>query len=418
MSVLSMAGTESPKTAQSRDTLLSARNVSKKFCKDLKLSTWYGVKDLAGNLVGIKPPSAVLRESEFWALQDVSFELKRGEVLGVMGLNGSGKTTLLRLLAGILPPDRGEITVKGKVASLISLGAAFHPLLTGRENIYLKGTLMKMTHRELDSKLQSIIDFAELGDFIDAPVGTYSSGMRVRLGFAVATAMEPDILLLDEVLAVGDRNFKVKCMRRIDELSKKCGVILVTHIVNKIMRLATSVMVLDRGRMAFHSDDVSKGIEFYHAAQFQEGNNAGCVLGAGGAAVREVRFLPQNGSSSNGFFKIGYLEDLEMEIVFSADREIADPRVEIIFSDGELQNVASCRSALCRFPIRNNAEEIRVRVKFPRIQLTPQMYHVSVSIKDQNGTVLTRHQAVNRFLVTGNFSVAAPFHLHADWSHV
>ena len=417
MITLPAASAENPRTARRQDTLLSVRNVSKKFCKDLKRSMWYGVTDLAGNLVGVKPPSQVLRGSEFWALRDMSFELKRGQVLGVMGLNGSGKTTLLRLLAGILPPDRGEISVKGKVASLISLGAIFHPLLTGRENIYLKGTLMKMTHRELDEKLRSIIDFAELGDFIDSPVGTYSSGMRVRLGFAIATAMEPDVLLLDEILAVGDRNFKAKCLKKIDELSKRCGVILVSHMADKVMRLATSIIVIDRGQKVFESEDVSKGIDFYNEAQLREAPDAESVSGTGGATVRDVRFLFQK-DPSDGFFKIGYLEDLEMEIVLSADRAVAEPRVEVSISDIELQNVAHCRSSLCRFPIRNDADEIRLRVKFPRIQLAPRTYYVSVAVKDEKGVVLAKRHAANRFSVTGNFSVPSPFHLDASWSYV
>ncbi|MEM7827068.1 MAG: ATP-binding cassette domain-containing protein [Candidatus Aenigmatarchaeota archaeon] len=180
-------------TLDQQETVLSVKNVSKKFCKNLKLNMFYGLVDLSKNLLGLKPNSTQLRKSEFWAVDDVSFDLKRGQILGLIGVNGSGKSTLLKLIAGIFPPDKGEIIVKGRIGSLISLGVGFHPHMSGRENIYLNGAILGMKFKEINSKIQSIIDFAELGDFIDAPVATYSSGMRVRLGFSIAIATKPDI---------------------------------------------------------------------------------------------------------------------------------------------------------------------------------------------------------------------------------
>ena len=209
-------------SGQSEEVVLSVRNISKIFCKNLKLSMFYGIVDLSKNLLGLKPNANTLRKSEFWAIDNVSFQLRRGQVIGLVGVNGSGKSTLLKLIAGIFPPDKGEIEVKGRVASLISLGAGFHPHMTGRENIYLNDAILGMSHKEIDSKIGSILNFAELGDFIEAPISTYSSGMRVRLGFSIAIAIKPDILLLDEVLAVGDRNFKAKCYREIDKLNCYC----------------------------------------------------------------------------------------------------------------------------------------------------------------------------------------------------
>ncbi|MBE9531297.1 MAG: ABC transporter ATP-binding protein, partial [Proteobacteria bacterium] len=193
------------------EVVISIKNLSKKFCTHLKRSMAYGIIDLSKNLVGIKPNTEELRRDEFWALDNMNFELKRGEVLGLIGLNGCGKTTLLRLLTGIFPPDKGEITIKGRVGALIAVGAGFHPHMTGRENIYLNGTILGMSAKELDACFDDIIEFAEIGDFIEAPVSTYSSGMRVRLGFAIAIHINPDILLIDEVLAVGDLNFSIKC---------------------------------------------------------------------------------------------------------------------------------------------------------------------------------------------------------------
>jgi len=207
-------------------TVVSVRNVSKKFCKSLRRSMYYGITELSKNMAGVKPESATLKKDEFWAIKNVSFELKKGEVLGIIGPNGSGKSTLLRLLTGIFPPDKGEIIIQGRVGALIAIGAGFHPHLTGLENIYLNGTILGMRRHEIDSKYKDIVEFSELEDFIKAPVSTYSSGMRVRLGFAIATAVKPDILIIDEILAVGDVGFRTKAMNRIREFTENSVVIL------------------------------------------------------------------------------------------------------------------------------------------------------------------------------------------------
>ena len=173
--------------------------------------------------------SSALRPGEFWAVSDVSFELKRGECLGLIGDNGAGKTTLLKMLNGLIKPDQGRIEMRGRVGALIALGAGFNPILTGRENIYVNGSVLGLTKKEIDAKFDEIVDFSGMEEFIDTPVQSYSSGMQVRLGFAVATAIEPNILLIDEVLAVGDMAFRIKCYNRIGRLQKNAATILVTH---------------------------------------------------------------------------------------------------------------------------------------------------------------------------------------------
>src|SRR3989338_5925733 len=192
------------------DLAIRVEGVSKKYCKSLKRSMLYGMADVARNLCGLRSPSGLLRPREFWAVDDVSFEVRRGESFGLIGPNGSGKTTLLKMLNGIFWPDKGKITTRGRVGALIAVGAGFHPLLTGRENIYINGAILGMNKREIDKKFDSIVEFADIGDFLDSPVKHYSSGMFVRLGFAIAIHCEPDILLLDEVLAVGAINFQKK----------------------------------------------------------------------------------------------------------------------------------------------------------------------------------------------------------------
>jgi len=223
----------------------------------------YGVKDIARNTLGLSSHSDKLRKNEFWALDDTSFEVKKGETLGIIGPNGSGKTTLLKLLNGIFWPDKGKITVRGKVGALIEVGAGFHPLLTGRENIYINAAILGMTKEETDKKFDAIIEFADIGDFLDVPVKHYSSGMFVRLGFAVAVHCEPDILLVDEVLAVGDEGFQNKCFNKIGELRKYgTTTILVSHNMHIISTFTEKIIFLNDGK-AKYFNSVAEGVKKY-----------------------------------------------------------------------------------------------------------------------------------------------------------
>ena len=209
----------------------------------------YGTYDAFRDMAGISYDAEQLRKKEFWALQDINFELKRGETLGLIGQNGCGKTTLLRLINGIFPPDKGKITINGRIGALISVGAGFHPHMTGRENIFLNGTILGMTKAELKRKFDEIVDFAEIGNFIDSPVATYSSGMTVRLGFAIAINCDPDILLVDEILAVGDVSFVGKCFNKIKELQDRgTAIVLVTHNTQNILDFCQRGILLNYGK--------------------------------------------------------------------------------------------------------------------------------------------------------------------------
>ena len=249
------------------ETLITVEGVSKKFCRSLRKSLWYGVQDLGREITGRRHGgNGELRPDEFWAVKDVSFELKRGECLGLIGRNGAGKTTLLRMLNGLIKPDTGRIEMRGRVGALIALGAGFNPILTGRENIHVNASVLGLSKHEIIAKIDEIIDFAEIREFIDMPVQSYSSGMAVRLGFAVASTLNPDILILDEVLAVGDANFRSKCWRRIGEMLQGAAVILVSHEAYAISRVCDRAILLDKGEVKCDAP-ASDTLSFYATSQ-------------------------------------------------------------------------------------------------------------------------------------------------------
>jgi lipopolysaccharide transport system ATP-binding protein len=191
------------------------------------------------------------RPSEFWAVRDVGFEVEHGEALGIIGHNGAGKSTMLKLLSSITAPTKGEIEIRGRLAALIEVGSGFHPELTGRENVFLNGSILGMRRAEIARKLDRIVEFAGVEEFVDTPVKRFSSGMYVRLGFSIAAHLDPDILLLDEVLAVGDAAFQERCLQRIDEL-RRAGttIIFISHDLGAVERLCRRVILMDHGRVA------------------------------------------------------------------------------------------------------------------------------------------------------------------------
>lgn len=303
------------------DVAIEARQVSKKYCRSLRRSMIYGLRDVARNSVGLHSNSGVLRSDEFWALDDVTFDVDRGEAIGIIGPNGSGKTTLMKLLNGIFWPDRGKIAVRGKVGALIEVGAGFHPMLSGRENIFVNAAILGMRKSDVDERLDEIIDFADIGDFIDAPVKTYSSGMFVRLGFAVAVHCNPDVLLVDEILAVGDRNFQMKCFKRMHELKNdsKTSIVLVTHNEYAIREYTHKCIVLSRGRTTFIGES-EEAISHYVNAQLSGRSPAGLSSSVEGKGRLD-----------------GPAEELMTRYVPTSGRSIAD----VVFRDDEMHQICS-----------------------------------------------------------------------------
>ncbi|MCH7526875.1 MAG: ABC transporter ATP-binding protein [Planctomycetes bacterium] len=303
-------------------------NVSKRFRRGLANDS---LRDLiATGLHRLRLGRGPRQDDAFWALKDVSFEVKPGQAVGVIGPNGAGKSTALRLMAGILRPDEGSVEAHGRLSALIDVGAGFHGDLTGRENIYLNGAILGMRRHEIDKKLEQIVAFSGIEEFIDTPVKRYSSGMQARLGFSVAAHVDPDILLVDEVLSVGDVAFRQRCVERMREMLR-LGVTLlfVTHNLEQMQEICTRTVVLDHGKLTFFGDR-REAVERYLAAMHVHGR-MGCPPGPkdlghppgsegdSPANVLDVRFLDRDGREC---VCVRPDEPLQMEIYYSLARPV------------------------------------------------------------------------------------------------
>jgi ABC-type polysaccharide/polyol phosphate transport system ATPase subunit len=290
--------------------------------------------------------AARTRRDTLWALKDIDLEVGDGECVGVIGRNGSGKSTMLQLLGGITAPTLGTVTVRGRVAPLISVGVGFHPELTGRDNVYLNGTILGMTRRDIDRRFDDIVDFAEIEQFIDTPVKFYSSGMQVRLGFAVAVQAEPDVLLVDEVLAVGDFAFQVKCLRRIDDIRQGgASVLLVSHNLPMVERLCPRTVVLHEGTMRFNGA-TAEAIATLHAlldADDAEPEVGTAQVTPGVASVTDFSVVDPTGAPAH-HTTTGTRLTARMTVVAERDIErpfigltINGPRGDVIYHGGNRQ---------------------------------------------------------------------------------
>lgn len=271
----------------SGDVVIRVEGLSKKYIIGHRAERYVTLRDVISQRAqtlwhtakrrGIEQTKATLEE--FWALNDVSFEIRRGEVLGIIGRNGAGKSTLLKILSRITEPTKGRVTIKGRVASLLEVGTGFHPELTGRENIFLNGTILGMTREEIKRRFDEIVAFAEVEKFIDTPVKRYSSGMNVRLGFAVAAHLDPEILIIDEVLAVGDLDFQKRSLGKIDTIAHSGRTVLfVSHNMPAVAALCRRALVLNQGHL-IADDDIAAAISTYTAqATGHQSGTDGSVL--------------------------------------------------------------------------------------------------------------------------------------------
>lgn len=399
------------------DALVKAEGVSKKFCRTLKRSLWYGVQDVLGELRGHSGEQGDLRSGEFWAVQDISFELRRGECLGLIGPNGAGKSTLLKMLNGLIKPDRGRITMRGRVGALIELGAGFNPILTGRENLYVNGAVLGLSRKEIDHKLGAIFDFAELGDFIDMPVQNYSSGMKVRLGFAVAAQLDPDVMIIDEVLAVGDAGFVLKCLNWIDNALENKAVIFVSHSMPMVSRICSDIMHVDHGAQQYHGKDVGAGIAMYLEG-FDFGKTQVTFCRDNKSELVEAHVVDHVGE---GIPSVNRLGDLEIKFVFEVGKEVEAPVLSLFFMDKEQRPVATCLNADIfrdsRVETIGERNRYEVFLSLRRIQFSSGLYNVTFGLSEElDAKPLLRVRNALHFQVVSDRYVWQPFDLEGEWS--
>ena len=381
------------------------------------------VPALARRALGRGPKRGELREGDFWALQDVSLEVRRGEVLGIIGANGAGKSTLLKLLARILRPNRGRIRVNGRLRALIEIAAGFHPDLTGRENIYLNGTILGMKHREIDARFDEIVEFSGIERFLDTPVKRYSSGMYARLGFAVAAHLEPEILVVDEVLAVGDAEFQQKCLGKMGDVARGGRTVLfVSHNMAAVQSLCERVMLLRQGEV-LGIGSTEQMIAAY----------LGCLQRAD-----RVRLADRTDRSGNGEVRLSEIRisaggtydsdvvlcgsELHIELEFLARRRIEHPVFFLAVHDmmGTLLCHMNTRATAQALPV--DAGPGRIACNIPRLPLCPGQYSLNVAVTE--GTdMLDRVQKARVFTVeggdfhgTGNLSSARAAKFLVDYS--
>jgi len=397
MTEIAPALTKSIPAGDEGEVLVRVQGVSKRFCRSLKKSLWYGVQDIASELVGRKYEHE-LRPDEFWAVKDVSFELRRGECLGLIGRNGAGKSTLLRILNGLIRPDQGRIEMNGRVGGLIALGAGFNPILTGRENIYVNGSILGLTKAEIDACFEEIIEFAEIGEFIDAPVQTYSSGMNVRLGFAVAAVLiKPDILLLDEVLAVGDIGFTIKCLNKMRQVAKNSAVVFVTHGMQFVSTFCNRVIVMTRGSSFCDTNSIGEGIDKYLAQFPIEESRAG----TGDASIDNVvlRNL-DNGDVGCQDFVIKQNSILQIEFEVTTDRKSK------LFMQIDTQGFVPILASTI---LNNYGEELilergnhKISLNLGKLDFNAGQYSIVIGVSDP-----TNHLSLLRYQGAASFRVVA-----------
>jgi homopolymeric O-antigen transport system ATP-binding protein len=317
--------------------------------------------------------------SEFWALRGVSFDVAHGEILGIIGHNGAGKSTLLKVLSRITAPTEGQVEIAGRVGSLLEVGTGFHPELTGRENIYLNGSILGMRRKDITRKFDDIVAFAEVERFIDTPVKRFSSGMYVRLAFAVAVHLEPEILIIDEVLAVGDAEFQKKCLNKIQEIGKgNRTILLVSHNMAAIRNICDRAMLLERGRIV-EIGDANRTIDGY-LSRIRVPATGDVVVETPSFRVDDLEISGPSGSVIKTF------EPFEIALTVTAKADLAEPDVYagILTMDGTLVSALVCRDFVSIPPLRAG-KTITITFSVESLPLLPGEYQLELRLVDVIG---------------------------------
>ncbi|GIV76493.1 ABC transporter ATP-binding protein [Litorilinea aerophila] len=397
------------------DVLVEVTHVSKKFCRSLKRSLWYGVQDLGLELTGRSYPRDQLRKDEFWAVRDVSLQVRRGETLGLIGHNGAGKTTLLRMLNGLIKPDLGEITVRGRMQALIALGAGFNPVLTGRENIYINASVLGLSKAEIDRRFDEIVAFSGIEEFIDMPVQSYSSGMTVRLGFSVAAHLEPDVLLVDEVLAVGDLAFRTKCQVRIQQMKNNgVAIVLVSHNLHTISHVCTRAVTFEKGRIIYEGD-TEAAIDAYRASLLKHYDGPAEDLrgGTGEIRVQRLEVLNEAGQPQQEF-DMG--SGVRLRLHYEASEPVHNPVINIAMHVLNSHQVTGFRTDVDGLSVGTLQGKGHVDIVVPQLNLFPNVYTLDAILFHPDGfTFYDRVNNAAHIKVRGGLQVNGTAYLPHRW---
>ncbi|TAN49530.1 MAG: ABC transporter ATP-binding protein [Methylococcaceae bacterium] len=389
---------------------IEAAGVSKRYCRSLRRAGLYGLQDGLKRAVGLAPQANVLRSDEFWAVHELSLQLRRGECLGVIGPNGAGKSTLLKMLAGSVLADSGKIRVAGRIGAMIEAGAGLQPLLTGTENVHAYAAQQGCGAQTGAALLHRIADFADLHGHMDQPLKQYSSGMQVRLAFSLLAHFAPEVVLLDEVLAVSDARFRAKCLNRIPQLMQHAAVVFVSHSMPQVARVCSSVLVLDKGECIFQGRNVPQGVDAYYSVC--EPDIPAVSSGTGQAQLHHCRLFMDD-AELQGAFAHGHALALELELSATA---AARPTLNITLTNPELHNIVQCDSAFSGFAIAADGSRQHVRAELGALHLNPGLYFLSLTISDSaNGDVLLRSDNFARLRVAGAYFGHAPLQIAGRW---
>lgn len=355
---------------------------------------------------------------DFYALNDVSFEIKKGETVGIIGKNGAGKSTLLKIITGVLTPTSGSVEVNGKIASLLELGAGFNPEMTGLENIYLQGAIMGFSRKEMDTKVDAILEFADIGEFIYQPVKMYSSGMFARLAFSVSINVEPDILIVDEALSVGDMRFQLKCMDKFNEFREAGKTILfVTHDINSVKRFCTFSIWIKNGQLESlgNTDQITdRYIDFLKLdtsdesiRQSQEPTNNNI------AQIKELTIF-QNGKIVE---EIEFGQDVEVEVTYEVcEQEIKEPVLGIAIHSIDHQYICGLNTLLDNVEIPWNKGLNKFVLIYKGFNLTGGSYHFDVALFEKNASVSFDYRAQYKtFIVHASYVGEGICILNHEW---
>jgi ABC-type polysaccharide/polyol phosphate transport system ATPase subunit len=359
------------------------------------------------------------KSRDVWALQDVSLEVEPGAAVGLVGRNGSGKTTLLRLISQIIKPTSGRIEVGGRVASLLELGAGFHPDFTGRENVYLNGSIHGLSRARVREVMDEIVAFAELERFIDLPVRTYSSGMYMRLGFSVAAHIRSDVLLLDEVFAVGDEQFQRKCFGKVAEFKGRGGtIVFVSHDAQAVERLCDRAVLLRQGRVAFDGETREAIAEYRrllaaeaHPDELQAGLRE---WGSGEARIETAELLDADGDARDQF---AAGEPVTVRLVVDAEPGLAAPRVSLELRDDGGLVLGSAAQDTAELGWDGDGGRLELRFTLDRLPLADGRFHLGLALVDAaQGRLLHSHEDAVRFFVFPTGAESGAVLLDGRWS--